>query len=329
MRLNVETEPSIFYFGFNMLDPVVGGGSERARKLRQAISIAINYDENIALFLNGRGKPAQSPIPPGIFGFKDGASGVNPYVYHWGKQGLKRRSIEDAKALMKSAGYPNGRDPKTGKSLLLHYDVPATGGPDDKATLDWMQKQFEKIGIALNIRATHYNRFQEKMRTGNVQMYSWGWNADYPDPENFFFLLYGGNGKVKHGGENASNYSNPKFDMLFKEMKNRPNDAKRQALIDEMVECLRHDAPWIFGIYSQSLTLSQQWVAPLKPNPMSMGTLKYRNIDIRLRNQLRSSWNKPIIWPMLLLLGGCLLVLLPFVQAYRKKQQAGAKRVRL
>ena len=46
-----------------------------------------------------------------------------------------------------------------------------------------------KIDIALVIRSTDYNRFQEKMRTGKAQLFSWGLNADYPDPENFLFLL--------------------------------------------------------------------------------------------------------------------------------------------
>ena len=328
LRLDIQSDPSIFYFGFNMLDPVVGGSSERARKLRLAISIAINYEENIALFLNGRGKPAQSPLPPGIFGYKDGKAGINPYVYHWGAHGLERRSIEVAKALMTAAGYPHGRDPATGKALLLNYDVPATGGADDKASLDWMQKQFEKIGIALNIRATLYNRFQDKMRTGNVQMYSWGWNADYPDPENFFFLLYGPNGKVKHGGENASNYHNLKFDALYSKMKNRPNDVERQRIIDEMINILRYDSPWVFGIYSQSLTLSHSWVAPIKPNPMIMGTLKKRVIDFNQRERLRLAWNKPIVWPIFLMMGILVLIVLPVFHAYRKKQQAGARRVK-
>ncbi len=329
LRLTQMVDPTIFYMGFNMLDNTVGGSSESARKLRQAISIAVNYDENIAIFFNGRGKPAQGPIPPGIFGFLEGKLGVNPYVYDWDGGAFRRKPIEYARNLMSQAGYKGGIDPKTQRPLILNYDVPASGGPDDKAQLNWMRKQFAKLGIALNIRATQYNRFQEKMRTGNAQIFTWGWNADYPDPENFLFLLYGPNSKAKHGGENAANYQNPAFDKLFDEMKNLPNDLKRQQIINQMVEMVRRDAPWIFGINSQSLVLSQQWVAPFKPNTISQNTLKYLSVDVPLRNQLRQAWNKPVIWPVILLmfiLGG---LLGPFAVAYFKKQAASAKRAPL
>ncbi|WP_423202761.1 ABC transporter substrate-binding protein [Legionella yabuuchiae] len=328
MRLTQMTDPSVFYIGFNMLDPVVGGNSERARKLRLAISIAINYQEYIAIFLNGRGTPAQGPIPPGIFGHRTSKSGINPYVYTW-DQGLKRKPIEEAKALMKEAGYPNGRDPQTGLPLILNYDVPAAGGPDDKAQLNWMRKQFAKIGISLNIRATQYNRFQEKMRTGNAQIFTWGWNADYPDPENFLFLLYGPNSKVNYGGANAANYQNPEYDRLFDLMKNRPNDEIRMELIDNMLEIVRRDAPWVFGVNTKSLILSQLWTAPFKPNTISQSTLKYIAIDVPLRNELRKKWNQPVLWPIGLFLCMMALLLLPFFFAYRRKQQHQAPRAEL
>jgi oligopeptide transport system substrate-binding protein len=327
IRLVQTTDPSVFYLGFNMLDSVVGGHSERARKLRQAISIAVNYDENIAIFLSGQGLPAQGPIPPGIFGFHEGKAGINPYVYTWDGSAPRRRPIEDAKTLMKEAGYPEGVDPVTGEALILHYDVPATGGPDDKEQLNWMRKQFTQIGISLNIRATQYNRFQEKMRSGNAQIFTWGWNADYPDPENFLFLLYSGNGKVAHGGENAANYSNSNFDRLFVQMKNLNNGEERQKLIDQMIEIVRHDAPWAWGINSQSLILSQQWFAPVKSNSISLNTLKYVAINVPLRNDLRAEWNQPILWPLGLLLLILIALLLPFVFAYYKKQKQHADRV--
>ena len=58
--------------GFNMTDPVVGGYSRRAKLLRQAISIAVDYEELLSIFANGRGLAAQGPIPPGIFGYVKG-----------------------------------------------------------------------------------------------------------------------------------------------------------------------------------------------------------------------------------------------------------------
>ena len=329
IRLEQTFESNLFYLGFNWLDPVVGGNSERARQLRLAISIAINLEEYIALFYNGRGQTAQGPLPPGILGYHSGASGINPYVYRWVDGKAVRRPLKEAKELMKQAGYAQGIDPKTGKPLVLNYDVAMTTRPDEKAQLDWMRKQFARIGIDLNIQSTEYNRFQEKMRSGNAQIFYWGWNADYPDPENFFLLLYGPNSKVKHGGENAANYSNPAFDTLFIQMKNRPNDEVRNQLIEKMVETVRHDAPWIWGINPELLMLSQQWVNPMKPNAFTYNTLKYMAVDGTLRHQLRDQWNQAKFWPLIFLILILVLLVAPVGWVYRQKEKQGAMREKL
>lgn len=325
--LTQTAEPTIYYMGFNMLDPLVGGYTDKARALRQAISIAVNIDEEIAIFYNGRGIPAQGPIPPGIFGYKEKEAGINPFVYQWQNNALKRRSIEDAKQLMKEAGYPGGIDPATGKNLILHYDVNTTGSPEDKSLMDWVRKQFMAIGIDLNVRATMYNRFQEKMRTGNMQIFSWGWQADYPDPENFLFQLYGPNGKVAFGGENAANYQNPQFDALFNLMKNRPNDATRQELIDKMLALIRSDAPWVWGMHPEDFSLSHTWVSKVKPNTIAPTNLKYIAVNVVERNHLRVLWNQPVFWPLIALVLLLLALTIPLVGAYMKKERQAAKRV--
>lgn len=320
IRLQTSVAPSISYFGFNMLDPVVGGYSERAKKLRQALAIAVDEEEFIAIFLNGRGIPAQGPIPPGIFGYRDGVAGIDPYVYQWLNGRAERKSIATAQQLLVEAGYPQGRDPKTGASLLLNFDVAGGGSADDKALFAWLRKQFAKLGIQVQIRDTQYNRFQEKMRTGQVQLYTWGWNADYPDPENFLFLLYGPNGKVSYGGENASNYKNPTYDALFIKMRNLPNGAERQQVIDEMLAIVRKDTPWIWGFYPQGYTLSQSWVGMSKPNNMANNTLKYVSLTPRLRLQMREQWNHPVLWPLGLGLLILLLIISPVFYYYWHKQ---------
>jgi peptide/nickel transport system substrate-binding protein len=323
IHLVTAVAASIWYVGFNMLDPVVGGQGEDRRKLRQAISIAFDYDEFISIFLNGRGIPAQGPIPPGLFGYVDGVAGLNPYVYeaHDGK--IVRHSIEMAKKLLAEAGYPNGRNVKTGEPLVLYFDTMASG-PDTKSRLDWMKKQLDKLNVQLVVRGTDYNRFQDKMRKGNAQLFEWGWNADYPDPENFFFLLYGPNKKVATGGENAANYDNPEFNRLFERMKDMDNGPERQQVINAMLEIVRRDAPWIFAYYPKSFGLRHDWVHNVKPNLMANNTLKYRRIDPGLRAVRRAEWNRPVLWPILLLVGSVVAIIAPAVVAWRRRERKTA-----
>lgn len=315
---------SIYYMGFNMADPVIGGDSERARLLRQAISIAVDFEENISIFSNGRGVAAQGPIPPGIFGFRPGTAGINRYVYDAVNGRPKRKSIEKAKELLSKAGYPNGRDAKTGKALTLYYDT-ASAGPDGKARLNWMRKQFAKLGLQLVIRATDYNRFQDKMRKGKAQIFMWGWNADYPDPENFLFLLYGPNSKIDHGGENASNYNNPKFNALFDRMKNMNSGPERQLIIDKMLEILHRDAPWAWGYHPKAFSLFHSWYRNVKPNLMANNTLKYKRVDPQLRVKLQQEWNGPIFWPLWALILVLIVSAIPAVVVYLRHERSAAK----
>jgi len=325
ISLTTSVATSTMYMGFNMLDPLVGGTSEEARKLRQAISIAVDQEEFISIFQNGRGLAAQSPIPPGIFGYVEGRAGINPETYQWDDDagGVKprRKSVEVAKKLLAEAGWPDGRNAKTGEPLLINLDTTATG-VGAKSRIDWLNKQFLKIGVQLVVRSTDYNRFQEKVRKGAVQLFYFGWNADYPDPENFLFLLYGPQGKVKHSGENASNYANPEFDRLFDEMRAMENGPRRQAIIDKMLTILRHDAPWIWGFHPKDYTLRHAWLTNRKPSKVGHNTLKYQRVDAARREQLRAEWNRPLLWPLALV--GLLLaaVALPAALGHRRRERA-------
>ena len=321
IQLKTTVATTAQYIGFNMQDTVVGGLSERARKLRQAISIAVDSEEMISIFRNGRGIAAQGPIPPGIFGYEEGAAGVNRHTYDWIHGRPERKSIAEAQRLLAEAGYPGGRDAHNGQPLLLHYDTAAVG-PDAKSRLEWLVKQFKKIDLQLVIRATDYNRFQDKMLKGDAQIFEWGWNADYPDPENFLFLLFGPNKKIGQNGENAANYDNPEFNRLFEQMKNLDNGPARQQVITRMVEIARRDAPWIWGYFPKNYGLYHAWYFNAKPNLMANNALKYLRIDALTRERDRSQWNQPVLWPITVLLLILVAVLVPAVLAYRRKVHA-------
>ncbi len=325
IRLEEAVATSTYYVGFNMLDPKVGGLTESARKLRQAISIAVDYEEYVSIFTNGRGIPAQGPIAPGISGHRYGKKGINPVVYDWKNNRPSRKPIEAAKALLAEAGYPNGIDIKTNAPLVLYFDVTARG-PEDKSKLDWMSKQFQKLNIQLVIRSTDYNRFQDKIRQGNAQIFEWGWNADYPDPENFLFLLHGPQRKVGNDGENAANYDNSEYNVLFEQMKNMENSPERQEIIDQMVMILRQDAPWLWGYHPKDYALYHAWYTNVKPSRMSHNNMKYHRIDSSMREEKRINWNTPILWPLVVCLIVLVVSLIPAVITYRKKERgAGTK----
>lgn len=329
IRLETTVAVSTYYIGFNMLDPVVGGnnerGSESARKLRQAISIAVDYEEFISIFANGRGLPAQSPIAPGLAGYREGKAGINAVVYEWVNEQPQRKSINVAKKLLAEAGYPNGIDRKTGAPLILHFDVTARSS-EDRSKLDWMRKQFQKLNIQLIIRSTDYNRFQDKIRKGNAQIFEWGWNADYPDPENFLFLLYGPQRKVGNNGENAANYDNKEYNQLFEQMKDLENGPKRQKIIDRMLEILRYDAPWLWGYHPKDYGLYHSWYQNVKPNRISNNNLKYFKIDANLREQQRLVWNEPVVWPMGLLFMMLIISFIPAIKAFYRRERSTAVR---
>jgi ABC-type transport system substrate-binding protein len=322
IRLRTSVAPSTFYLAFNFKDGVVGGSNVRTKKLRQAISIAVDWEEFISIFANGRGIAGMGPLPPGIFGYREEADGYNPLVYDWVDGKPKRKPVAAAKKLLAEAGYPDGRDARTGQPLVLYLDTVGRGA-DDASRLSWYVRQFAKIDIQLEIRTTDWNRFQEKVRGGNTQMFFLGWNADYPDPENFMFLLYGPNGT--QDGENKARYASPVFDRLFEEMRNMENEPRRQAIIDQMVRVAREDAPWVWGYHPKDYALSHAWVGAAKPNKMARNTLKYARVDPLLRERKREEWNRPVVWPLALIVLALALLGTPAYLSYRRREKRAGK----
>jgi ABC-type transport system substrate-binding protein len=310
MRLEKSVDPSVFYLGFNMDDPIVGTpGGGRSRKLRQAMSLAIDAEEWTRLFSNGRGVPAQSPLPPGLFGYDRDYR--NPY---------RQLDLERARRLLEEAGYPGGIDPETARPLRLTFDTYQTSA-EGLTQVQFFLDAWRKIGVDVQIAATNYNQFQEKVRNGAYQVFMWGWIADYPDPENFFFLLWSEMARSKSGGPNTSNFSNPRFDALYLAMKARDNDARRLGMIRQMTAILEEERPWIELFHNEDYALYHAWLENVKPFGMSFPTIKYRDLDPELRATLRREWNEPLLWPAWAMLGLAVAVLVPGVVTFYRERQ--------
>ena len=158
------------------------------------------------------------------------------------------------------------------------------------------------------------------MRRGAFQVFQFGWVADYPDPENFLFLLWSGSARTKNGGPNTANFQNAEFDALFERMKARDDDDERLRLIHEMRALLEHERPWIELFHPEGYALYHGWVAPPKPAGMAFAVDKYRRLDPAARAQLRATWNRPVLWPAYALGFAALLVIVPGVVTWRRER---------
>ncbi len=312
IRLVTDIDTMFWYTGFNMRDEVVGGYEPEKCKLRQAISIALDYNEFLDIFANGRGVLAQGPIPPGIFGYRDGKQGTNPFVDEWDPDRARhvRKSINVARQLMKEAGYPDGRGPD-GEPLTINYDHAAQGESFFRSIFDWYRRRLDLIGVRMEDCGTDLSRFRQKKDQGNWQVASSGWLADYPDPENFLFLFYGPNGLVEFGGANSINYRNAEYDELFNRMESMMNSDERQAIIDQMMRIIQHDAPAVWQYHPVSFGLQHEWFTNVKPHQMSYNTMKYKRLDPQLRTTRQREWNKPVWQPIAWLLAILLIGMIP------------------
>ncbi|MGC4042565.1 MAG: ABC transporter substrate-binding protein [Armatimonas sp.] len=310
ITLRRDPQVNVYYCAFNMEDETFGGYTPQKRKLRQAISMAIDADEFIQLIIQGNGQKAEWMIPPGVFGNDEKFK--NPY---------REVNIEKAKQLLAEAGYPDGNDPKTGRKLVLGYDNSATTaiGMQQVALL---QRQIERIGIKVESRSTNANQFQERLLKGQHQFIFYGWFADYPDPENFVFLLYGPN---KKPGPNAASYKNAEYDKLFEQMRIMNDGPERRAIIDKMRAIEVEDCPWIPIYHSLSMGLSYDWLKNTMAHPIANDMAQYRRVDFQDRARKQAEWNKPIWIPVALVF---VLLGLGLVPAAKVVQQRVNRKLR-
>ena len=104
-------------------------------------------------------------------------------------------------------------------------------------------------------------------------------------------------------------------------MRDAPEGPERFRLIQQMRGILETERPWIELFHPESYALIHGWVHNAKPLGMSSSTLKYRDVDVRLRAEKRAEWNRPVTWPAWALLGLAVIVIAPAVRTVRKRMR--------
>ncbi len=273
VRHEVLLRPNTRWTYFNMEDPVVGGYTQEKIALRRAIGMGYDVAEYIRVILKGRGVPAQGPIPPGVVGY-DAKQ----------KTSAQRYDPAAARALLDRFGYRDRdgdgyREMPEGKPLVLErWSLPTSLARQEDE--QW-KKNMDAIGIRIVFRNDRQQELRKMARQGKIPMRTDGWNADYPDAENFMQLLYGPN----VGQENHARFDLPEFNRLYEAARRLPDSPERTALFDRMTELVLAYAPWRLMEHRIEDHLQQPWVRNYQPHPVRFVLWRYLDVEASPRTK--------------------------------------------
>jgi ABC-type transport system substrate-binding protein len=267
IRHEVLLRPNTWWAYFNMEDPVVGGYTPEKIALRRAIGMGFNTDEFIKVLFHGRAVPAYGPIPPDIAGYDPGHK-TQAQIY----------DPVAARALLDRFGYKDRdgdgyRELPDGKPLTIDYWSRPTSAQRQIDEL-W-KKNMDAIGIRLAFKKDQTPELRKMARAGKIPMRQDGWNADYPDADNYMQLLYGPN----IGQANDSRFNLPEFNQLYEQSRKLPDSPERTKLFDRMTDLVVAYAPWKLTHHLIEDHVVQPWVIGYKPHPIRADIWKYLDID--------------------------------------------------
>ena len=240
---------AINYFGFLMGKPPFGTDV----RLRYAMNYAIDREGIIHHILRGEGTPAKGPIPTSMPGYGERVWG---FTY----------DPEKARSLLAEAGYPGG---KNLPEITLQLN---SAGRLNELLAEVIQQQLEAVGFKIRLKVVEWSQHLDTVERGDVGFFRLGWNADYVDPENFLALFDSRN--FSPAGPNATRFSDPRFDALFREALRTLDSEKRFDLYRQAEEIVMEVCPWLLINYPHTTRLVQPYVRGLELNAMDRRPLK-------------------------------------------------------
>lgn len=223
--------------------------------VRKAFSMAFNRQQYIDVVLDGLALPAQGIFPPGLPGFNIALDGL-PY------------DPAQARELLAQSKYGNNLPPITYTDGGIGSDI----GSDVAALADMWQKN---LGVTITVENLEPNFFYDQIYSGNHgQLFSGGWCADYPDPENFADVLF-------HTGSNQNNggYSNPELDVLLEAARIEQDVTKRIAMYQQAEQLIVDDAAALFTVHWLSYELVKPYVKGYVLTPIDVPIERYMWLD--------------------------------------------------
>ncbi len=227
-------------------------------RVRQAFNYALDREQLIRTVFEGQALPARGALPPGMPGYT-GLQGAPLPGYDY--------DPARARALLIEAGYARPEDGQVDPARFPTLRFVTSGYEDadglvTAAATGWQRDLGVTVEVALLDPFIYYDELYAG-RTGHL--FSAGWCADYPDPENFLDTLY-----FTGSAHNLGAYSNPSLDAMMLAARSESDASARLRRYADIEARLVAEAPVVFVSHGQSAVLVKPRVLDYVLTPLGV-----------------------------------------------------------
>ncbi|MBK5276138.1 MAG: peptide-binding protein [Desulfuromonadales bacterium] len=254
-RFNKFRYPSsgYLYMGYNLRHPLFGD-----KRIRQAITAAINKDELIQGVLFGMGQKSHGPIVPGRWAYnpdvKDIAYDPKHAAELLAQAGWKEKNVE---GILVRAGKP------------FQFTILTNQGNQQRLqSAQIIQQRLKFIGIDVKIRIVEWATFlKEYIDKGNFEVVMLAWNISQ-DPDMYDVWH---SSKTNPGELNFIGFKNAEVDRLLVEGRSTFDIDKRKQAYFRIQEILAEEQPYTFLYVPDALPVVSARIRGVEPAPAGIG----------------------------------------------------------
>jgi oligopeptide transport system substrate-binding protein len=226
-------------------------------QVRQAFSMAFDREQYMEVLLNDIGIPAKGLYPPGLPGYNADLEGL-PYDPARARQLLAESRY----------GGPEGLP-------LIVYTSSGIGNDSGGVAAALAEMWQRNLGVGITIENLESDKYLDKIHAGeHGQVFTSGWCADYPDPENFADVLF-----YTDAQGNLGNYSNPELDALLERARVEEDVAARMRMYQEVEQIIVEDAAVLFLDHGLSYVLVKPHIQGYVLTPIGVPLERFLWID--------------------------------------------------
>ncbi len=251
--LNVSDQAGTYMYVFNTQDEIM-----QNKNIREALTIAIDREGLINNVTKGEQEPATGLVPLTMEGFEE------PEEY------FEPGNMDDAKAALDAGLEELGMEDPSELSIALSYNTSEAHA----AIAQFVQQGWkENLGIDVTLDNSEWQVYLEALDAGEHQVGRYGWLADFNDPVNFLEIF-----KTEEGNNNTG-WTDEEYISLLDQASQETDEAARTELLQEAEGVFMEDFPIAPIYFYTNLSVHEDKVKNMTPDPLGNVQLKYVDIE--------------------------------------------------